>query len=145
MNANIHFICDVGIEKTSYSMNTTLWIVQGLLAAAFLMAGSIKLLKPKSELKPQLGDWVDSLSEPVFKIIGVLEVLGAIGLILPMAIQILPVLTPIAAIGLAMTMLGAMILHFQRNEKEDAINKNMPLLLLALFVTVGRFFILPIT
>ena len=58
-------------------MNTALWIVQGLLAAMFLMAGLMKLAKSKEELKPKIGDWVDAVSTPGFKTIGLLEFLGA--------------------------------------------------------------------
>jgi len=125
-------------------MNTALWIVQGLLAAMFLMAGLMKLANSKEELKPKMGDWVDAVSTPGFKLIGLLELLGAVGVVLPMAIDALPILTPVAAIGLVMTMLGAMGLHIQRKEY-DAIKKNVPLLLLALFVAVGRLIIIPIS
>ncbi|MBR9918027.1 DoxX family protein [bacterium] len=125
-------------------MNTALWIVQGLLAAMFLMAGLMKLANSKEELKPKMGDWVDAVSTPGFKLIGLLELLGAVGVVLPMAIDVLPILTPVAAIGLVMTMLGAMGLHIQRKEY-DAIKKNVPLLLLALFVAVGRLIIIPIS
>ncbi len=125
-------------------MNTALWIVQGLLAAMFLMAGLMKLANSKEELKPKMGDWVDAVSTPGFKLIGLLELLGAVGVVLPMAIDMLPILTPVAAIGLVMTMLGAMGLHIQRKEY-DAIKKNVPLLLLALFVAVGRLIIIPIS
>jgi uncharacterized membrane protein YphA (DoxX/SURF4 family) len=125
-------------------MNTALWIVQGLLAAMFLMAGLMKLANSKEELKPKMGDWVDAVSTPGFKLIGLLEFLGAVGIVLPMAIDVLPILTPVAAIGLVMTMLGAMGLHIQRKEY-DAIKKNIPLLLLALFVAIGRLIIIPIS
>ena len=125
-------------------MNTALWIVQGLLSAMFLMAGLMKLANSKEELKPKMGDWVDVVSTPGFKLIGLLELLGAVGIVLPMAIDVLPILTPVAAIGLVMTMLGAIGLHIQRKEY-DAIKKNIPLLLLALFVAVGRLIIIPIS
>ncbi|MFY0654660.1 MAG: DoxX family protein [Cyclobacteriaceae bacterium] len=124
-------------------MNTALWIVQGLLAAMFLMAGLMKLTKSKEELKPKMGDWVDAVSTSGFKLIGSLEFLGAVGVVLPMGIDVLPILTPVAAIGLVMTMLGAMGLHIQRKEY-DAIKKNIPLLLLALFVAIGRLILLPV-
>ncbi|MEO0789975.1 MAG: DoxX family protein [Bacteroidota bacterium] len=124
-------------------MNIALWIVQGLLAAAFLMAGSMKLSKSKEELKNQLGDWVDTFSDSTIKTIGLLEVLGGVGIILPMLIGILPILTPIAGIGLALTMVGAMIVHINRGEY-GALKNNVPLLLLALFVIIGRFMIVPV-
>ncbi len=124
-------------------MNILIWINQGLLAAMFLMAGLMKLAKSKKDLKPQIGDWVDTVSTPVFKLIGLVEFLGAIGVVFPMAIDVLPILTPIAAVGLALTMVGAMALHIQRKEY-DAIKKNVPLLLIALFVAIGRFIIVPV-
>ncbi|MEM8583309.1 MAG: DoxX family protein [Bacteroidota bacterium] len=124
-------------------MNIALWIVQGLLAAAFLMAGSMKLSKSKEELKDQLGDWVDDFPDPTIKTIGLLEVLGGVGIILPMLLGILPVLVPVAGIGLALTMAGAMIVHIKRGEY-GALKNNVPLLLLALFVIVGRLVLLPV-
>lgn len=71
-------------------MNVALWIIQGLLAAAFLMAGAMKLFNPKAELSEQTG-WVDDFSEGVIKTIGCLEIPGAIGLILPGITGIAPV------------------------------------------------------
>ena len=124
-------------------MNVVLWIVQGLLALIFLMAGGIKLFKPKKELSDKLGDWVGQYSNISIRLIGLLEQLGAIGIILPLAIGVFPILTPLAAIGLAMTMVGAMKLHYQRTEKSKVIT-NMVLMLLALFVAIGRLFITPI-
>lgn len=125
-------------------MNSILWIAQGLLAAMFLMAGLMKLAKSKEAVKPKMGDWVDAVSTPAFKLIGLLEFLGAIGVVLPLAIGILPILTPVAAIGLVLTMTGAIGLHIRRKEY-DAIKKNIPLLLLALFVALGRFIIIPVS
>ncbi|WP_417602933.1 DoxX family protein [Owenweeksia hongkongensis] len=124
-------------------MNTILWIVQGLLALMFLMAGAMKLSKPKKELREKLGDWVDQYSDISIKLIGLAELLGAIGLILPMAMGFFPILTPLAAIGLAMTMVGAMKVHYQRKEKSKVIT-NIALMLLAVFVVIGRLYLLPI-
>lgn len=124
-------------------MNTAFWILQGLLAAMFMMAGMMKLAKSKEELKPKMGDWVDAVSTAGFKTIGLLEVLGAVGIIVPMAIDVFPILTPVAAIGLALMMVGAIGLHIQRKEY-DSIKKNLPLLLLALVVAAGRLFIIPV-
>ena len=120
-------------------MNTILWIVQGLLALIFLSAGSIKLSKPKNVLREKLGDWVDQYTDLSIKLIGLVELLGALGLILPMAINALPILTPLAAIGLAMTMAGAMKVHLQRNEKSKVIT-NIILMTLALVVGIGRLY-----
>lgn len=124
-------------------MNVILWIVQGLLALMFLMAGAMKLSKPKKDLREKLGDWVDQYSDLSIKLIGLAELLGAIGLILPMAIGFFPLLTPLAAIGLAMTMVGAMKVHYERKEKSKVIT-NIVLMLLAVFVVIGRLYLAPI-
>ncbi|MEP1305900.1 MAG: DoxX family protein [Balneola sp.] len=105
--------------------------------------GATKLSKPKNELREKLGDWVDHHSSSTLKLIGLLELLGAVGLILPMSINFFSVLTPIAAIGLAMTMLGAMKVHADRKE-QNKIYMNLVLMVLALFVAAGRFFIVPV-
>ena len=118
-------------------MNVALWIVQGLLAVAFLMAGSMKVMKPKEELAGRM-EWVNDFSAGAVKTIGILEILGALGLILPLATGILPWLTPVAAVGLALTMIGAAITHGRRKEF-PMIVPNAVLLLLAAFVAYGRF------
>lgn len=124
-------------------MNIVLWIVQGLLAAMFLMAGFMKLSQPKDQLKEKIGDWVDGFSDSSIKAIGLLEILGAIGLILPMVTGIAPILTPLAAAGLILTMIGAIIVHVNRKEMK-ALPMNFILLALAAFVVVGRFMIIPV-
>ena len=90
-------------------MNILLWIVQGVLCAMFLYVGFLKLIKPRESLSQSLGPWVDSVSSGQLKLIGLLEVAGAVGLILPMYLEIYPILTPIAAIGLGITMIGAIM------------------------------------
>jgi len=124
-------------------MIVVIWIIQGLLALVFFMAGAMKLFKPKNELREKLGDWVDQHKDISLRMIGLLEVLGAIGVVLPMAIDVLPILTPIAAIGLALTMVGALKVHFQRKENSKMAT-NVVLMLLALFVAIGRLYIVPI-
>lgn len=123
-------------------MNIALWILQGLLAAVFLMAGSMKLTQPLENLKSNMG-WVENVSSTNVKLIGFLELLGAVGLILPQLTGILPWLTPLAAIGLALTMIGAMIVHVRRNEM-NALPTNIVLLSLAAFVAYGRFVLTPV-
>jgi uncharacterized membrane protein YphA (DoxX/SURF4 family) len=124
-------------------MNIVLWIVQILLALAFLLAGTMKATQPLERLKSRM-KWVDSMNPAqLVRVIGVLEVLGAIGLILPAVTGILPWLTPVAAIGLVLTMIGAMILHTRRGEVSH-IAPNVVLLLLAMFVVVGRFVVMPL-
>lgn len=96
-------------------MIIALWIVTGLLAALFLMAGSMKALKSREAVLANMA-WVEEVSAPQLKAIGVLEVLGAVGLVLPAATGILPWLTPVAAFALAVTMGVALALHVKRKE-----------------------------
>jgi uncharacterized membrane protein YphA (DoxX/SURF4 family) len=125
------------------NMNIVLWIVQILLALAFLLAGTGKVTLPLDWLAARM-QWVNSIRPSQFvRVIGVLEVLGAIGLILPGVTGILPWLTPVAAIGLVLTMIGAMMLHIRRGEA-SLIAPNIFLLLLAAFVVIGRFVVMPL-
>ena len=124
-------------------MNIVLWILQGLLAFVFLMAGFMKASQPKDALKEKGGgrmDWVDDISASNIRLIGILEVLAAIGLILPQVTGILPWLTPLAAVGLVLTMAGATLLHIRRSE---AIVPTIVLLLVAALVAYGRFVLIP--
>ena len=122
-------------------MNIALWIVQALLAAMFAMAGFMKLTQPKAKLAGQMG-WVEDFAPNTVKLIGALELLGALGLILPLLTGILPWLTPVAALGLVATMVGAMLTHLRRHER-PMLMVNLVLLLLAAFIAYGRFLALP--
>ncbi len=119
-------------------MNVALWITQGLLAAVFLMTGMMKLVKGKDGLKTDLKMlWVNDVPESRVRVAGVTATLGAIGLILPWALDIVPVLTPLAAIGLVAQMALAMQLHMKRNETQTVV-MNAMFAALALFVAFGR-------
>lgn len=96
-------------------MNMALWIGQGLLALIFIIAGATKLLMSKEAYEAQQ-PWSKDFAPAIIKTIGVLEVLGGIGVIAPMVTNILPQLTPWAAVGLVLTMLGAMATHARRQE-----------------------------
>lgn len=117
-------------------MNIALWIAAGLLAVAFLAAGLSKLVQPKEKLAERT-PYVEDFSAGAVKAIGALEVAGAIGLILPAITKIAPVLVPLAATGLALMMVGAIVVHLRRGEKSIAVN--IVLLALAVFVAWGRF------
>lgn len=119
-------------------MNITLWIAAGLLALAFLGAGTMKVLRSKEQLAGAGMAWTEDFSAPMVKTIGTLEILGALGLILPALTGILPVLVPVAALGLAVTMAGAIIVHLRRRE---TIVPPLVLLVLAAFVAIGRFLV----
>jgi len=118
-------------------MNVVLWIIAGVLAAAFLAAGLTKLTQPREKLAATMG-WVEDFSPGTVKLIGGLEVLAAIGLILPAALDVVPVLVPLAAVGLVALMVGAAITHARRKET-PMIAINVVLLLLAVVVVWGRF------
>lgn len=123
-------------------MNTTLWITQGLLAAAFGMAGVMKVMQPKEKMAEKMA-WVNDFTASQIRSIGIVEILGAIGLILPAATGILPWLTPLAAVGLVLTMIGAARTHVRRDEYPKIV-PNAVLLLLALIVVYGRFVSTPL-
>ena len=119
-------------------MNLVLWIIAGLLAAAFAAAGLMKLGQPKAKLAASGMAWTEDFSDGQVKGIGAVEVLGAIGLVLPAATGIAAFLTPLAAAGLAVTMVGAAITHLRRGEG-SMVPINVVLGGLALFVAVMRF------
>jgi uncharacterized membrane protein YphA (DoxX/SURF4 family) len=120
-------------------MNIVLWIIAGLLAAMFLAAGANKLIQSKTKLGESAGmQWTEDFSQPTLKLIGTAEVLGALGLILAGAFDIAPILVPLAATGLAIIMVGAIITHARRKENQPIVI-NTILLILALVVAVFRF------
>lgn len=97
-------------------MTIAYWVIAGILAAAFLGAGVFKLVTSKDGLAAKGMAWTEDFSAPAVKGIAVAEVLGAIGVIVPPAVGIAPILAPIAAIGLLITMIGAAIVHVRRKE-----------------------------
>ena len=119
-------------------MNVVVWVVTGLLAALFLMAGAMKLAKAKAQLleNPSMG-WVEDFSPAVLKLIGLAEVAGAAGLILPGALDVATWLVSTAAVGLAVVMAGAVITHLRRREYPNMV-VNLVLLALAVFVAIER-------
>jgi len=119
-----------------------LWVAQALLALAFGLAGAMKTMTPIAELAQKL-PWVTDLPNLV-RFIGVSELLGAFGLILPAATRIRPILTPIAAMGLVLVMVLAAGFHVLRGEAQ-ALPVNVALGGLAAFVAWGRLRKAPIT
>ena len=118
-------------------MNVFLWIVQAVLAAAFALAGVQKATQPKEKLASRL-PWVEDFSQGTVRFIGIVELLGGLGLILPAATGIAPILTPIAATGLAVVMVLAAATHIRRKEP-SGVAVNAVLFMLAAFVAWGRF------
>ncbi|TQS46488.1 DoxX family protein [Cryptosporangium phraense] len=118
-------------------MNVVLWVVAGLVAAAFLFSGSFKLaLTHEKYVAAQA--WAADAPSWAPRAIGVLEVLGAIGVVLPAAVDVAPALVPVAAAGLAVVMLGAVAMHVVRREYAALVPSGV-LLVLALVVAWGRF------
>ena len=97
-------------------MNVALWIIAGLLAVGSLAGGAMKLVQPKEKLAASGWGWVEDFGGGTVKAIGALEILAAVGLILPAALDIVPILVPLAAVGLVLLMIGATITHLRRNE-----------------------------
>ena len=120
-------------------MNIALWIIAGLLATVFLLAGANKLFIPREKLaKAPGGGWVLDFSAGFVKALGAVEILGAVGLILPAVLDIAPILVPLAATGLATIMVGAAIVEFRRREFRHVL-LNLTYLALLVFVVWGRF------
>lgn len=118
-------------------MDIALWVVQVILALAIGGAGAVKLAKTKDELAPRM-TYVTSFTSGQVKAIGAVEVAAGLGIVLPAATGILPVLTPIAAVGIVLIMVGAMITHIVRKEPA-LIVPNIVLAAAAAFVAWGRF------
>ena len=118
-------------------MNTMLWVAQSLLAALFLFSGVMKSTQSEQKLVASGQTGVEGLPRSLIRFIGISEILGAAGLVLPLLSDVMPVLTPIAAIGLGLIMILAAILHYRRDEKRTAL-QNLSILLVCLFVAYGR-------
>ena len=118
-------------------MNTVLWIVQGLLAALFLYGGGFKVVMPLDEIGQQVGMPVGFL-----RFIGLAEFLGGLGLILPGLLRIRPMLTPLAALGLVIIMVGATVVNMKMGA---GVMSLIPAVVgvLAAFVAYGRWRLVP--
>ncbi len=120
-------------------MDVALWIIAGLLAAVFFAGGVAKVIVPKAKLAALPGGgWVEHFSAAAVKGLGVVDILAAIGLILPAAINIAPVLVPLAAIGVMLLMIGAIVTRVH-SHLVRTIAPDLAYLALAGFVAWGRF------
>ncbi|MEK4360677.1 DoxX family protein [Paenibacillus sp. FSL M7-1455] len=117
-------------------MNFVIWIIQGLVALGFVYSGWLKAFQYE-KAKGSWG-WVKDVSKGFVVFIGLAELVGALGVILPEALNIAPVLTPIAATGLAAVVFLGALFHVKRKEYRD-IGMNIVFLALAVFVAVSRF------
>jgi hypothetical protein len=119
-------------------MNALLWTFSIILATIYIVSGSSKLVAPRERLLAVPGmRWIESTPMERVRTIGGLEIAGAIGLIVPWASGILPLLTPLAAAGLAAVQVGAMWTHISRGEHEH-LWLNVLLLVGAVLIAVGR-------
>ncbi|MDN3242653.1 DoxX family protein [Glycomyces tritici] len=118
-------------------MNVLLWILQIMLAAAFLLAGTMKATQPKDKLAPKMA-WVNDFSTGTVKLVGITQLAAALGLVLPALTGIAVILTPLAAVGLGLIMVLAAIYHLRKREY-SSIPVNVVILVLAGIVAWGRF------
>ena len=122
-------------------LHLALWIIAAILAVVFLVASSTKLFVPKEKLAGMGGAasrWVEDFSPGALKAIGALEFLAAVGLIMPAAVGIAPVLVPLAATGAVLLFAGAAIMRLRRGERATIIG-DLVYLAMAAFVAWGRF------
>ena len=125
-------------------MNVTLWIIAGVLAVAFTAGALAQLTMTKQRLRA-LGPsqhWVDDFDADQIKVIGTVKLIGSVGLILPAVLDVAPVLTPLAACGLALFMAGAATTRFRRREWMLVLGDLVFLSLFA-FLAWGRFDLQP--
>ena len=118
-------------------MNIAIWIVQGILAAMFGMAGVMKSTQPIEKLAEKM-PWVNDFSPGIVRLVGISELLGAIGLIVPWATGIQPILTPIAGAALGLVMVLAAAYHLRKKEY-PGIGINFVLGALSLAVAYFRY------
>jgi DoxX-like family len=120
-------------------MDTALWIAAGLLAAVALGAGASKTFVPVERLAAVPGGaWTERAGVGVVRTLGVLELLAAVGLLVPAALGVAPLLVPVTAVCLVVLMVGAMITHLRHGEIPFVV-LNLVYLALAVFVAWGRF------
>jgi uncharacterized membrane protein YphA (DoxX/SURF4 family) len=123
-------------QQNNKAINIALWVAQALLGAMFLMAGTMKASQPVAALAESL-PWVTTVPLGLVRFIGISELLGGLGLLLPSLLRIKPFLTVWAAIGLVAVMLLAALFHASKGEF-PAIGMNVVLMALAAFVAWGR-------
>jgi uncharacterized membrane protein YphA (DoxX/SURF4 family) len=123
--------------KTSKGLHIGLWAAQGLLATMLLIAGFMKATQPINQLVTSM-PWAADMSPVLFRIIGVIDILGALGLILPSALRIYPKLTVYAALGIILLMLGASKTHYDYGEYTK-IGATIFNIFIAAFIGWGRF------
>lgn len=120
-------------------MNIALWIAQGILATMYLMVGSMKTFQPDKVRQNPRMTWAHGQPDNYIRFVGTTEVLGGLGLILPLVTGILPWLTVLAAVGLTLIQLLAIFKEHLPKKEYDVIPLNIVLLGLSIFVVIGRW------
>ena len=126
-------------------MEIALWVITIILALAMALSGGMKAISGREKLlnNPRMA-WAGDFSDPMIRFIGTAEFLGALGLILPAVTGIAPIVVPWAAVGLAVTMLGAVVVHIRRGDGAQAAIAPFIFFLMAVFIAWGRFGSYPI-
>ena len=123
-------------DRRTITLDVWLWIAQALLAVSFLAAGYMRAFMP-IERAAKIAAWIASAPVALVRFIGIAELAGAIGVVLPAATPVKPWLTPLAAAGLAITMLLALPVHVARGEV-GMLGRNIAVLSIAALVVWGR-------
>lgn len=119
-------------------MNIVLWILQSIMAAAFMFSGINKSIFSEQQLVAKGQTGVEGLPMPFIRFIGISEILGAVGIILPLLLHILPILTAFSAIGFAIIMVPAAVIHYKRHEYRNVMT-NCIFFLVCVFIAYFRF------
>ncbi|MFI5627316.1 DoxX family protein [Nocardioides sp. NPDC051685] len=122
-------------------MNIALWIVAGVFAFGYIAGGIVKLTMPYEKYAAKL-HWPEDFTPANVRFMGVVEVLGGVGLVLPGLVSVAPVLVPVAASGMALYMAGAITERIRRSEYKDLVG-DLVFLAAMIFVAWGRFAIEP--
>lgn len=125
-------------------MNTALWIIAAVAAVAYFIGGATQVLMPKDKYRSLAASqhWADDFSSGQIKAIGTVKMIGAIGLVLPAAVRVAPVLVPLAAVGLMLFMAGAATTRFRRSEWGYLVG-DVAFLAVFAFLAWGRFSLQP--
>jgi len=129
-------------SQPSKTLNVVLWTAQ-ILLALFFMSGTVMKFMPIQKISAIM-PWMGQLPPLEVRLLGVVDLLGALGLILPAALKIRPMLTPWAAIGIIVLMICATIFHISRGEA-SVIGVNIVVIIVAIFIAWGRFKKVPLS
>jgi uncharacterized membrane protein YphA (DoxX/SURF4 family) len=124
---------------TPVEPNTLLWILAGFLAAIFVGTGLLKLTTPRDRLVAAGMGWAREFSQEQIRLIGIAELLGAVGLVVPPLLDIVPVLSPVAASCLALGMTGATAVHIRRREFLPDALRSLAVVVMCVVLATYRF------